>query len=148
MTSLSAVMNASGLLMPTGDGLLCGADRQPIGSDVISGIVSQTTWMLMANLTSGPCANSSAPENASVEARTIIGESIAVYWLKGIALAITLAVLSLLTFVGNAMVLYAVRTERRLQTVSTLFVTSFSCLLFSIVSPFLSMCCMSLLASV
>ena len=143
MTSLSAAMNGSDLLMQmTGNGLICGADGQPLGSDV-TGILSQdeyvgvrrqvvqNTWMLMANLTSGPCANSSGPENASAEAGAIIGESIVVYWLKGIALAVTLTVLSLLTFVGNAMVLYAVRTERRLQTVSTLFVTSCCCFMVS-----------------
>ena len=37
-----------------------------------------------------------------------------------IPLGVLLTALSLLTFIGNAMVLYAVRTERRLQTVSIL----------------------------
>ena len=36
----------------------------------------------------------------------------------GVATGIALYVLSFLTFVGNAMVLHAIRTEKRLQTVS------------------------------
>jgi len=70
----------------------------------------------MANITFGVC-NTSASGNTSAQ-ETITGESSAVYWLRVSALAATLAFLSLLTFVGNAMVLHAVRTERRLQTVS------------------------------
>ena len=38
----------------------------------------------------------------------------------GVATGIALYVLSFLTFVGNAMVLHAIRTEKRLQTVSEL----------------------------
>lgn len=37
---------------------------------------------------------------------------------RDIPLGLVLSLLSLLTFIGNAMVLHAVRTERRLQTVS------------------------------
>lgn len=38
---------------------------------------------------------------------------------RDIPLGCTLTILSLLTLVGNALVLHAVRTERRLQTVSS-----------------------------
>jgi hypothetical protein len=38
---------------------------------------------------------------------------------------IFLYILSLLTFVGNAMVLHAIRTDKRLQTVSTAFQITF-----------------------
>lgn len=38
---------------------------------------------------------------------------------RDIGLGVVLAFLCMLTFVGNAMVLHAVRTERRLQTVSS-----------------------------
>ncbi len=40
-----------------------------------------------------------------------------VEWVRDITLGVVLAALSLLTFLGNAMVLHAVRTERRLQSV-------------------------------
>lgn len=40
---------------------------------------------------------------------------------RDIPLGFFLTLLSLLTFVGNAMVLHAVRTERRLQTVSSVY---------------------------
>ena len=39
---------------------------------------------------------------------------------------ILLYILSLLTFVGNAMVLHAIRTDKRLQTVSQLFLIQLS----------------------
>lgn len=39
---------------------------------------------------------------------------------RDIPLGCLLTLLSILTFVGNAMVLHAVRTERRLQTVSSM----------------------------
>ncbi|XP_013787558.2 histamine H1 receptor-like [Limulus polyphemus] len=39
-------------------------------------------------------------------------------------MGVSLYALSLLTFVGNAMVLHAIRTERRLQTVSNIFIMS------------------------
>ncbi len=38
-------------------------------------------------------------------------------WCRDVILGVVLATLSLLTIVGNAMVLHAVRTERRLQSV-------------------------------
>ncbi|XP_023238116.1 histamine H1 receptor-like [Centruroides sculpturatus] len=41
-----------------------------------------------------------------------------------VPMGISLYTLSLLTFVGNAMVLHAIRTERRLQTVSNMFIMS------------------------
>ncbi|XP_064633010.1 muscarinic acetylcholine receptor M1-like [Lineus longissimus] len=41
-----------------------------------------------------------------------------------VVLGICLFLLSILTFTGNAMVLHAVRTERRLQTVSNMFIVS------------------------
>lgn len=41
-------------------------------------------------------------------------------WTRMIGLAVVLFSLALVTTVGNAMVLYAVRTDKRLQTVSTL----------------------------
>ena len=40
------------------------------------------------------------------------------YWIRMVAMGFTLFVLCTLTIVGNAMVLHAVRTDRRLQTVS------------------------------
>ena len=46
-------------------------------------------------------------------------DNVPVTLLRDIALGTVLGVLSLLTFVGNAMVLHAVRTDKRLQTVST-----------------------------
>ena len=49
--------------------------------------------------------------NASEVARVNVG-------VGGVATGIALYVLSFLTFVGNAMVLHAIRTEKRLQTVS------------------------------
>ena len=52
-----------------------------------------------------------APLNASEVARVNVG-------VGGVATGIALYVLSFLTFVGNAMVLHAIRTEKRLQTVS------------------------------
>ena len=39
-------------------------------------------------------------------------------WCRDIVLGIVLAALSMVTFIGNAMVLHAVRTERRLQSVN------------------------------
>ena len=39
-------------------------------------------------------------------------------WCRDIVLGILLAALSMVTFIGNAMVLHAVRTERRLQSVT------------------------------
>lgn len=49
-------------------------------------------------------------------------------YLNNLAVAVPMGVslyaLSLLTFVGNAMVLHAIRTERRLQTVSNMFIMS------------------------
>ncbi|KAK2179435.1 hypothetical protein NP493_489g01000 [Ridgeia piscesae] len=128
MTLQSAVVNASGLwLHSPGGALRCGTDGLPLGGDVTGygsrgayaetrGHVVQASWKLMANITFGVC-NTSASGNTSAQ-ETITGESSAVYWLRVSALAATLAFLSLLTFVGNAMVLHAVRTERRLQTVS------------------------------
>ena len=53
-----------------------------------------------------------APLNASEVARVNVG-------VGGVATGIALYVLSFLTFVGNAMVLHAIRTEKRLQTVSS-----------------------------
>lgn len=50
--------------------------------------------------------------DGSTESSTLVAE-----WVRDISLGIVLAVLSLLTFIGNAMVLHAVRTEKRLQTV-------------------------------
>lgn len=44
---------------------------------------------------------------------------------RDIPLGFILTLLSLLTFVGNAMVLHAVRTERRLQTVSYKYIITF-----------------------
>ncbi|XP_076314951.1 histamine H1 receptor-like [Tachypleus tridentatus] len=41
-----------------------------------------------------------------------------------VPMGVSLYALSLLTFVGNAMVLHAIRTERRLQTVSNMFIMS------------------------
>ncbi len=41
-----------------------------------------------------------------------------------IAAGLALYVLSFLTFVGNAMVLHAIRTEKSLQTVSNMFIMS------------------------
>lgn len=41
-------------------------------------------------------------------------------WIRDVSLGLVLALLSLLTFLGNAMVLHAVRTEKRLQTVSSM----------------------------
>ncbi|KAI0239429.1 hypothetical protein LSAT2_009839, partial [Lamellibrachia satsuma] len=129
MTSSSTVINASELWLHPQDGALrCGTDGLPLGGDstgygsqdAYGGTrrhMMQASWTLLANLTLGAC-NTSAPGNTSGQAETIIGESSAVYWLRVSALATTLAFLSLLTFVGNAMVLHAVRTERRLQTVS------------------------------
>jgi hypothetical protein len=52
-------------------------------------------------------------------------------WTRMIGLAVVLFSLALVTTVGNAMVLYAVRTEKRLQTVSTL-VQLFSQSVFSV----------------
>ena len=49
--------------------------------------------------------------NASEVVRVNVG-------VGGVATGIALYVLSFLTFVGNAMVLHAIRTEKRLQTVS------------------------------
>ena len=49
---------------------------------------------------------------------TGVGRS-AGHLLQDVALGSVLGLLSMLTFVGNAMVLHAVRTEKRLQTVST-----------------------------
>ena len=46
---------------------------------------------------------------------------------RDIGLGAVLAFLCMLTFVGNAMVLHAVRTERRLQTVSFLRNLNVSC---------------------
>ena len=46
-------------------------------------------------------------------------DNVPVTLLRDIALGTVLGVLSLLTFVGNAMVLHAVRTDKRLQTVSS-----------------------------
>ncbi|XP_076106045.1 histamine H1 receptor-like [Mytilus galloprovincialis] len=43
---------------------------------------------------------------------------------RDIPLGCTLTILSLLTLVGNALVLHAVRTERRLQTVSNMYIVS------------------------
>ncbi len=47
-------------------------------------------------------------------------DQIAVSLMRDIILGMVLGILCLLTFVGNAMVLHAVRTEKRLQTVSML----------------------------
>ena len=48
---------------------------------------------------------------------THVGDPAPVGILRDIGLGVVLAFLCMLTFVGNAMVLHAVRTERRLQTV-------------------------------
>ena len=50
---------------------------------------------------------------------TTADDNVPVTLLRDIALGTILGILSLLTFVGNAMVLHAVRTDKRLQTVST-----------------------------
>ena len=45
----------------------------------------------------------------------------ALEWCRDIIIGILLVVLSLVTFIGNAMVLHAVRTERRLQSVNIIY---------------------------
>lgn len=64
-----------------------------------------TTW-----LTNGTSQNGTTHQQ--LPAAVVVPTGIALY------------VLSLLTFVGNAMVLHAIRTEKRLQTVSNMFIMS------------------------
>ena len=67
------------------------------------------------NLTSDSGSNStSMPSNLSIDSSSQSRMPAAVM----IPTGIMLYVLSLLTFVGNAMVLHAIRTDKRLQTVS------------------------------
>lgn len=55
---------------------------------------------------------------------TSVEENVPVTLLRDIALGTVLGALSLLTFLGNAMVLHAVRTDKRLQTVSLFVILS------------------------
>jgi hypothetical protein len=55
-------------------------------------------------------------------------------WTRMIGLAVVLFSLALVTTVGNAMVLYAVRTEKRLQTVSSTLLQLSSQTVFSVAS--------------
>lgn len=52
------------------------------------------------------------------------GEIDAINPASAVAAGLALYVLSFLTFVGNAMVLHAIRTEKSLQTVSNMFIMS------------------------
>ena len=66
--------------------------------------------LLASNLNSTTTDTSNTVHSSSMPAAVMIPTGIMLY------------VLSLLTFVGNAMVLHAIRTDKRLQTVSILFV--------------------------
>ena len=65
--------------------------------------------------------------DVTTNSTTISGEEDALHWVRMISLQVVLLGLSLITSIGNAMVLHAVRTERRLQSVSLINVNvSFS----------------------
>lgn len=64
----------------------------------------------------------STTENVDSESAALLTMDIVLGWVRDISLGCVLGFLCLLTAVGNAMVLHAVRTERNLQTVSTIFV--------------------------
>ncbi len=68
----------------------------------------------------GNLSNNSWPGTVEPE----VVEYTGLEWCRDVILGVVLATLSLLTIVGNAMVLHAVRTERRLQSVCIYYMQS------------------------
>lgn len=73
---------------------------------------SSVNWTVTESSTSADVTTSTSDVIPQAAVWSLVGD---------VALAVTLGILSLVTIVGNAMVLHAVRTEQALQSVSESF---------------------------